>query len=122
MKTVREYNDGVYIVNLVTRLISIWGRDYRYCNIADIANIINIVNIANIIKETGRRNIVEMGRCIGVIEVSCNNIFIKLIIGTIEKAVILLVIYYNIVSKEFLKGFRANYKANYIIIEKRLDG
>jgi len=87
----------------------------------DIANIMDIVNIANIIKETGRRNIVEMGKCIGVIEVSCNNILTKLIIGTIEKAVILLVIYYNIVSKEFLKGFRANYKANYIIIEKRLN-
>ncbi len=118
MKTVREYNDGVYIVNLVARLTSIWGRDYGYCNIADIANIMDIANIANIIKETGRRNIVEMGRCIGVMEVSYNNIFIKLIIGTIEKAVILLVIYYNIVSREFPRGFRANYKANYIIIEK----
>ena len=115
---VKEYNNRVYIINLVIRLTSIQGRDYRYYNIADIANIMDIANIANIIKETGRWNIVKIGRYIGIIEVSYNNIFIKLIIGTIEKAVILLVIYYNIVSREFPRGFRANYKANYIIIEK----
>ena len=40
MKTVREYNDGVYIVNLVARSTSAWGR----VDIVDIANIADIAN------------------------------------------------------------------------------
>ena len=39
-------------------------------NIADIGNITDIANIANTVKETGRRNMVEMDRCIGVTGVS----------------------------------------------------
>ena len=39
-------------------------------NIADIANITDIANIANTAKETGRRNMVKMGRCIDVTGVS----------------------------------------------------
>ena len=37
---VREYNDGVYIVNLVARSISVRGR----VDIVDIANIADIAN------------------------------------------------------------------------------
>ena len=40
MKTVREYNDGVYIVNLVARSTSARGR----VDIVDIANIADIAN------------------------------------------------------------------------------
>ena len=43
----------------------------------DISNIMDIINIINTIK--------EIGGYIGVIEVSYNNIFIKLAIGTIRK-------------------------------------
>ena len=74
---VREYNNRVYIINLVTRLINIQGKDYRYYNIIDISDITDITNIINTIK--------EIGRYIGVIEVSYNNVFIKLAIGTMRK-------------------------------------
>ena len=46
-------------------------------DVMDIANITDIANIANIAKEAGRRNMVEMGRCVlYVIGVSRDNIVI----------------------------------------------
>ena len=39
-------------------------------NIGNIADVTDIANIANTAKEIGRRNTVEMGRCIGVTGVS----------------------------------------------------
>ena len=40
---------------------------------AEIVDIGNITDIANTAKETGRRNMVEIGRCIGVTGVSCDS-------------------------------------------------
>ena len=43
-------------------------------DIANITDIANIANIANIAKESGRRNMVEMGGCVlCVMGVSCDN-------------------------------------------------